>query len=550
MNPPHERTFLGVAASPGLASGAILRLDRVARRQRRRGTPEEERAALDAAMRRAGGAIAALAAGADEVASGILAFQTALLDDPELIAPALAAIGTGEAADIAWRAAMDLQIREYESAEDEYFRARASDLADLRERVDLLLAGEDANAPSPSSEGGIYVAEDLTPTRFLEIDWSRHGGAALFGGSAASHVALLARARGVPLLIGLQAEREAPAAGTPALLDAEQGRLVLHPSEATQRRYRQRLAEQAARASEAAIHLARPAAMADGTPLKVYLNVDDPRLLAGVVAAHCDGIGLTRTEFLFHGGGDLPDEERQYAVYAALLDWAAGRPVTIRTLDAGGDKPIAGLTPEGESNPFLGVRGLRLSLARPEVFIVQLRALARAAMRGPLRVMVPMVTAAWEMERARGLFQEQVTALQTAGRAARMPPFGMMVEVPAAALNVAAFEADFLSIGTNDLIQYTLAASRDCPGVAELQDPGDPAVLELIARVAAHGRRAGLEVSVCGEMAARPDCVGDLIEAGIRALSVPPAALALTKAAIARLGAPRRAAGSDTGTDG
>jgi phosphotransferase system enzyme I (PtsI) len=498
-------------------------------------------------MRQAGAQIARLADGADEVASGVLAFQIALLDDPELIAPALAGIDAGEPADSAWRRALDLQIHEYESGEDEYFRARAADLADLRDRVDRLLAGEAADAPTPMVAGAIYVAEDLTPTRFLEIDWSGHGGAALFGGSAASHVAMLARARGVPLLIGLEAERTALVDGAPALLDAEQGRLILDPSEATRRRYSQRIAERAARASEAAAHLARPAAMADGTPLKVYLNVDDPRLLAGVDVTHCDGIGLTRTEFLFHGGGELPDEERQFAVYAALLDWAAGRPVTIRTLDAGGDKPIPGLTPEGESNPFLGVRGLRLSLARPDVFAVQLRALARAAVRGKLRVMVPMVTAPWEMAQARAFFEQQVAALQQAGQAARMPSFGMMVEVPAAALNVAAFQADFLSIGTNDLIQYTLAAGRDCAGVASLQDPADPAVLELIARVAAHGRLAGIEVSVCGEMAARPESVGDLLDAGIRALSVPPAALAATKAAVARHG---RAGRSDTGTDG
>ena len=175
----------------------------------------------------------------------------------------------------------------------------------------------------------------------------------------------------------------------------------------------------------------------------MYINVDDPALLKGVNPSHCDGIGLTRTEFLFQGGSALPDEETQYQAYRALVDWAQGQPVTIRTLDAGGDKPIAGLTPHHERNPFLGLRGVRLSLAKPDVFQVQLRALARAAVHGPLRVMVPMVTVPEELSRARRLMHAQVEALRRSHVAAVMPSFGMMVEVPAAALGIAEFESDF-----------------------------------------------------------------------------------------------------------
>jgi phosphotransferase system enzyme I (PtsI) len=268
--------------------------------------------------------------------------------------------------------------------------------------------------------------------------------------------------------------------------------------------------------------------------IKVYINVDDPVLLAGVEPSHCDGVGLTRTEFLFRAG-DQPDEETQLRAYAALVDWAGGRPVTIRTLDAGGDKPIPGLTPEGESNPFLGVRGLRLSLARPDVFTVQLRALARAAIRGPLRVMVPMVSVPDELEQARALMEQAVEALRREGREARMPVFGMMVEVPAAALCVQDFAADFFSIGTNDLIQYTMAVSRDAQGLGHLYDARNPAVLSLIERVARHGAAAGCEVSVCGNMAGEVEVLGALLAAGVRALSVPPAALASVKAAVGRL---------------
>jgi phosphotransferase system enzyme I (PtsI) len=207
--------------------------------------------------------------------------------------------------------------------------------------------------------------------------------------------------------------------------------------------------------------------------------------------------------------------------------------VTIRTLDAGGDKPIPGLTPEGESNPFLGVRGLRLSLARPDVFRVQLRALARAAPLGKLKVMVPMVTAPYEMAEARRLFEHAVAELRAEGVAAALPPFGMMVEVPAAALTAADFPADFYSIGSNDLVQYTTAVSRDSGALGRLYDPSNPAVLELIGRVDEAGRRLGREVSLCGDMAGDPALVGHLLRLGLRSLSVAPARLAGTKAAVA-----------------
>ena len=209
--------------------------------------------------------------------------------------------------------------------------------------------------------------------------------------------------------------------------------------------------------------------------------------------------------------------------------------MTVRTLDAGGDKPIPGLTVEGESNPFLGLRGVRLSLAHPEVFATQLRALARAAAGGELKVMLPMVTKRDELDEARRLLSAEVRALRSAGIDASMPRLGMMVEVPAAALAIESFDADFYSIGTNDLTQYTLAAARDSTAVAGLLDPLHPAVLELIARVVRAGERTGREVSVCGEMAARPEGLRALIDAGIRVISVPPAAVAATKASIAGL---------------
>ena len=528
-----ETVLQGVGASAGLALGRIA-IQRARHGGRRAvGGPAAERATLRAAMVTAAAELEALAATAgDRAAADILEFQVALLDDEDLIAPMFERIAGGEPADAAWRAGMDAEIAAYRAGGDAVLEARTSDLADLRDRVLDALSPHSDRTAGANGEQAIYVAEDLTPSRFLETDWTRFRGAAIKGGSASGHVALLARARGTPLLIGLGDAFQALRDGAAALLDAERGQLVLDPSPATLGDARRRLADRTARAAAHARFLGRPALTAEGERIEVLINVDDPALLEALDPEHTDGIGLTRTEFLFRGP-DLPDENRQYRAYAEVLRWAAGRPVIIRTLDAGGDKPIAGLTPEGESNPFLGLRGLRLSLARPEVLEIQLRALARAAVGGGLKVMAPMVSVPAELEAFRRAFQEVVDRLRAEGVEAALPPLGMMVEVPAAALRAGDFEADFLSIGSNDLIQYVMAAGRDIGAVADLYDPTSPAVLELIGRVVEVGRQRGIEVSLCGDMASDPNLVPRLLELGLRRISVAPASLGAVKATIA-----------------
>jgi phosphotransferase system enzyme I (PtsI) len=483
-------------------------------------------------MAKAGAELEALAARAEPMAAAILEFQRALLEDDDLTGPIFNRVAAGEAADRAWAAVLEREIAEYAAGEDQTFAARAGDLADLRDRVLEALAPGASPQRGNGAEHAIFVAEDLTPSRFLETDWTRYGGAALKAGSPAGHVALLARARGTPLVVGLGDAFEGLADGAPAALDGEAGRLIVNPGADTLSAIAAQLRVAAARSMAEAKLLDRPAATAGGEQVQILVNVDDPGLLATLDPRHCDGIGLTRTEFLFRGA-DLPDEETQLRAYAKVLRWAAGRPVIIRTLDAGGDKPIPGLTPEGERNPFLGLRGLRLSLARQDVFRVQLRALARAAAQGPLKVMAPMVSAPDEFRAFVALFEEVLAELTAAAVAAARPPLGMMVEVPAAALNVAAFDADFFSIGSNDLVQYIMAASRDEPAVAGLYRPSDPAVLELIRRVVEVGGGLGREVSLCGEMAADPALIPQLLAAGLRRLSVAPAAIGGTKAAVA-----------------
>jgi phosphotransferase system enzyme I (PtsI) len=518
----------GTVASPGLAEGPLYFLE-----DESVATPtkahEHPGRALEAALARAIGEIAALIElTADEDAKDLLEFQIAMLEDETLLAPARAALLAGADAKHAWMAAIEQQLAQFIDADDPYFRARSADLEDMRERV---LRCIDGAAQRQIPPGAIVVARDLVPSRFLETDW-QGGGIALTGGSAKSHLAMLARSRGVPMLIGTPAWDFA--GHSEALLDTETATLIVSPDAEVRLAFAARMNRaRLDRASLTELGLG-PAKTRSQVPIKVQINIADARELEGLDPGCCDGIGLVRTELLLRTRAALLDEEGQFAAYGAILRWAGGKPVTIRTLDAGSDKPIPGYTLE-EGNPFLGTRGVRLSLANPEIFSIQLRALARAAALGPLRVMVPMVTLPEELEAVRALFEDVLGGLASRGVAHRRFELGMMVEVPAAALTIETFQAAFLSIGSNDLIQYLCAASRDLAGLATLQEPLQPAVLGVIGALVEYADRAGLDVSLCGDMAAEPRCVPALIALGLRSLSVAPLAIERVKAAIAQV---------------
>lgn len=530
MDAAVERRMTGQAASPGVAAGPVVHAAPTSDVRADAGDPSSEGAALRAAIGQAVAELESLSATVPADAADMLAFQIAMLEDEALSEGAFHAIEAGMPADHAWRRALDAEIEGYEAAEDEYFRARAADLADIRNRVLRRLSGADA-VLEPAG-GAILAADDLGPSAFLAMDWTRGGGIALARGSASSHVAMLARARGVPMVVGLG---ELPPAGVEALIDGVAGTIVLSPGHAARNAFMRRQAELHRASADARRYLTRPAVSRDGIAIGVMVNVGDPDEMLALDPAICDGIGLVRTEFLFDALGGMPDEERQVAAYRRLLVWADGRPVTIRTLDAGGDKPIAGLTAEGESNPFLGLRGIRLSLARPDVFRVQLAAMARAAVEGDLKIMIPMVAVPDELAATRTLLDEEIARLAAAGVPARRPPLGMMVEVPAAALRAADFPADFYSIGSNDLTQYTMAAARDIGAVAGLNDAGNPAVLDLIRATVVAGRRRGVEVSLCGDAAADTAALPGLLSTGLDRVSVAPVAVARVKAAISDL---------------
>jgi phosphotransferase system enzyme I (PtsI) len=524
-----EKLFAGRPAAPGIALGALFPLTGGVCARVASGSAESEAEALRAALNAALIDLRDLIARSTKDAAEILEFQVALLEDDVLAEPAFSAISAGTAADQAWLRAMQGEIAGYETSDDEYFRARAADLRDIRDQVLAHLTGTAIEAAIPP--GAIVTAQDLAPSRFLAIDWSSGGALALTAGSTTSHVAMLARTRGIPAVVGLGVDL-AELSGE-ALIDAHRGVLIVNPGPAARAQFEGDAKAAAKARALAAAAATRPAITADGTPIAIMLNISDPRELVDLDPAICDGIGLVRTEFLFHDRQGLPNEEQQYSIYRRIVEWAQGRPVTIRTLDAGGDKPIPGLTPAGESNPFLGVRGVRLSLSQPDVFRPQLRALARAATHGDVQIMLPMVTQPRELTTARSILDAEVAALDAAGIPARCPSLGIMIEVPAAAIASDQFDAEFFSIGSNDLTQYVAAAARDVGAVSDLADPTQPAMLRLIRWVvdAAHERRIG--VSLCGDAGGDPRAIPLLLGTGLRSLSMAPVLVGRAKLAVA-----------------
>jgi len=523
-----ERRYPGRLAAPGLVIGPLVRLPEPtpAASERPAGTPAVERARLAAAIEAAREAVAALMASDGEgMAVEILAFQLAMLDDPALAEAAFAAIDEGGGAAAAWQAAMAAQIAVFAGDDDTYFRARAADLEDLHDRVRLALAGGEAGPPALPA-AAVVLARDLTPSRFLALDRQRLGGVALEAGNAASHVAMLARARGVPLLVDLGPIETADGE---VVLDAASGTgagaLVVAPAPVTLEHYGRRAAAAGAEALAAAGMVGAPAVTAAGRRIAVLLNVDDPEAVPDDLLRAADGVGLLRSEFLCLDRPELPDEATQYAVYRRLLERLGGRPLILRTLDLGGDKPLPAVPLLQETNPFLGLRGVRLCLARPELFRPQLRAAIRTAAHGPLSIMLPMVSRAQEVAAVRALLDNEAGDLGLG-----VPPLGIMVETPAAALALDTMPIDFASIGSNDLTQYVMAAARDAAGpVADLADPLDPAIRRLLRLVVETARQRRLPLSLCGDMAADPAGLDAVLGAGLERLSVPPAALGRVK---------------------
>jgi phosphocarrier protein FPr len=504
------------------------------------GTPAGERERLTTALATAATELEALAAGladraGDEI-SAIFEAQALLARDPAIVEPALRAIDAGVGAEEAILASIDEQAGILAAVDDEYFRARAADVRDVGRRVAAILRGEArADLWHPDGRPAVVVADDLDPSVVAILRPELTAAIALAGGAPTGHASIVARGLGIPLVLGLGPEALAVADDVELLVDAPgggTGRLVVEPTPAE---LAEAVALQQARAEPTP---AGPTgAIADGAGgagVAVLANVGS--LLEAQKAARLGaaGIGLVRTELLFPGHRSPPSVAEQRNLYARISDAMAPHPVVFRTLDVGGDKPTAWQAGQGEANPALGVRGVRLGLARPALLDDQLRALVDAAAGGEVRVMLPMVATVEEVSAVRARLERIV------GDAAPAPSsveLGVMIEVPAAALvaDGLAGVADFFSIGTNDLVQYTLAADRINAALADLATPLQPAVLRLIDGVCRAARARDRHVAVCGEAAADPEVVPILVGLGVTELSVAPDAIGAVTARVAAL---------------
>ncbi len=421
-----------------------------------------------------------------------------------------------------------LLAEQFSVMEDEYLRERGADIRQVIERVLRVLSGSTALLPSlEAGDGGksfFVVAPYISPADMLRLRGARFAAFLTDLGGLTSHTAIVARSMNVPAVVGLGHIRMLVRDGDMLIADGFTGAVLVNPSEQVLQEYRRREAVYAGDRAELALLRDAPALTLDGIRIRLDANIELPEEAIAAMQAGADGIGLFRSEFLFMGRRDLPSEDEQYQAYASVVKTMAGRPVTIRTLDLGADKTLDGDVTVA-TNPALGLRAIRYCLANPELFATQLRALLRASMHGHVRILIPMISHMHEVKATKQAIEAACQSLEADGVPfARNISLGAMVEIPAMAIAVEPFaEAlDFLSIGTNDLIQYTLAIDRGDSDVADLYDPMHPAVLRLIAHTINSAERAGIPVAVCGEMAGDSRVTRMLLGLGLTEFSMHP----------------------------
>jgi phosphotransferase system enzyme I (PtsI) len=533
-----ETKLKGLAASEGIAIGPVHRFEKQLLVARRHPVddPEDEIRHLNIAIQDTEREMARLAKRVSQAASdkeaAIFEAQAMILQDPELIEPVQQTIRDERInAEFAWQQRSQYYIELLRQIGDEYISARANDVQDvsqmvLRELLSVSREGETIYKPS------IVVAAELAPSDTVRMDKDMVLAFCTSLGGLTSHVAILSKALEIPAVVGLGQAIQDLQEGEIVVVDGVSGTLILDPSEATIAEYRQQARVLNLQRSQALSSASQPAITRDGVEVEVVANLGQVDEVRQALYHGAEGIGLLRTEFLFLDRHTPPDEEEQTHAYRAILDAMGSRPVVVRTLDIGGDKPAPYLNLAPEANPFLGVRGLRLSLRNPDLFETQLRALLRAGVDRNLKIMFPMLSTLDELLLAQDHLEKASASLETSGIPyTNQAEIGIMIEIPAAALQAAALarHVDFFSIGTNDLSQYTLAADRGNPEVSDMADPFQPAVLRLIAQViqAAHAQRRW--VGLCGELAGNRLASPLLLGLGLDEFSMAPSAIPLVK---------------------
>jgi len=526
----------GTPASPGLAAGRVFQYRPEALKVLETGKDAaQERSFLEAALQDAGLQLesikARIRASADPTRVQILSAHQELLADPELKAAACEGIAAGQSAAFAWQAAFTGGAARLAGLESPLLRERAHDLRDVGHRVLVLLTGSTGAGPEPPKDS-ILVAEALTPSEAAQLDRTKVLGLCTTTGGPTGHVAILARALGIPAVVGIDEAALAIPGHALVVLDGSRGILLRDLSAPALAEVQAQIGRQTGIRAQEREAAQKPAVTRDGFALEVAANIRSAQEAREAVAAGAQGIGLLRSEFLFLNRETAPTEDEQAAEYSAVARiLGPDRKLVIRTLDVGGDKPLAYLPLPAEANPFLGLRGVRVSLERPDLFRSQLRAILRAAPLGDLHIMFPMVSTLEELLAAKAILAEEAKALD------RSAKVGVMIEVPSAVLiaDALAREVDFFSIGTNDLTQYCMAMDRGHPRLARQADALHPGVLQLIGLTVASAHKHGRWVGVCGGLASDVLALPALLGLGVDELSVSVPAIGAIKARLARL---------------
>jgi phosphotransferase system enzyme I (PtsI) len=526
----------GVGGAPGIALGRAFcyLADDAAGQAATDETPaaalERFAAAQAAAVERLNAVAEAQRVQGYEQEAGIFEFQALLVEDPALTGEVERLVRDhGQPLDAALGAAVAQVRASIAAVDDEYLRERAADVDAVGVEIRRALYGGPSIASAPS--GAIVVAADLTPAETVELPAGVAGFATAYGGPT-GHTAILARSRGIPAAVGLGAAALEIQDGASLIIDGDQSILIVEPGQDERAEYERRGAEQSAARERRRQLRDTPGQTSDGHRVALWANVGRPEEAELAADSGAQGVGLMRTEFLVVGRTNMPDEDEQYRAYRRVAEAFGQEAVVIRTFDIGGDKPVPYIEMPREANPFLGVRGLRLCMRRPDLFAAQLRALLRAAPHGDLWVMLPMVATPDDLVWGRAQLSAAADALAAEGIAHRSDvPLGVMIETPAAAVtaDLLAREAAFFSVGTNDLTQYTMAADRGLGDLAARYPHDAPAVLRLIGQAAEAAARAGIPIGVCGDLAGVSHAAPLLAGLGVAELSMAPAAIPVVK---------------------
>ncbi|MCC5828385.1 MAG: phosphoenolpyruvate--protein phosphotransferase [Phycisphaeraceae bacterium] len=531
----------GIAVSPGVAIHRAVVVDAEDRPVPRRSiTPdavEGEIKRLEKALQASVDELSQLQKSSEErfgsEMARIFVFHAGLLRDQHLLEQLQSTIRNEHVtAEYAVYSVLRREVRKLQQVESQFFRERSRDFWDVERRILSQLIGPAAEGLGDMKTDSVLIAVDLTPSQTAGLDKTRVKGLATDAGGRTSHTAILAHALGIPAIVGLEDITSAVNPGDTVIIDGNRGLVIVHPDAAQLLEYRSELARQAETKITLAEVARQPAITTDGVEISLMANIEFPHEVKHAVEQGAEGIGLYRSEFIYLSSSVEPTEEEHYEAYISTVRQLDGRPLVIRTLDLGADKINANIDLSHERNPFLGCRSIRLCLQNLPLLKTQLRAILRASVEGQVSLMFPLICSVMEIRQAKMVLTDVMEDLQEEGIPFQQDiPVGMMVEVPAAALQVRTFcqEVDFLSIGTNDLIQYTVAVDRGNERIANLYSAAHPAVLQLVRDVTRAANRHRKGVSICGEMAGDPEFTMLLLGLGLRSLSMTPPALTAVK---------------------